>query len=167
MPENATLADEIGIRPIWLHVAPPQLIFCKTELRNGVITLTEIRFKESSITPNGDYGDKEIEMIRVYREKDWEIWENRNGGWERIKEGVNSLGFIPLITVYLNKDSFLTASPPLEDLAWLNIRHWQSDSDQTNILRFARCGILHARGFSDKEAKDINVGPNELVTSVN
>lgn len=167
MPENATMADEIGVRPIWLHVAPPQLIFWRAESKNGVNILTEIRFKETSISPRGDYGDEEIETIRVYKKDTWEVWQRKGSNWEPIIEGKNSLGFIPLITVYLNKDSFLTASPPLEDLAWLNVRHWQSDSDQTNILRFARCGILHAKGFSDKEAEGINIGPNELITSVN
>ncbi len=167
MPANSTLADEIGVRPVWIHVAPPQLIFWRTEVRNGAIVLTEIRFRETSVTPKNDYGDERVETIRVYRQNDWEIWEKSGSGWVSKLSGVNSLGFIPLVTVYLNKAAFLTASPPLEDLAWLNVRHWQSDSDQTNILRFARCGILHAKGFSEKEAEGINIGPNELIQSVN
>lgn len=166
MPEEATLADEIGIRPTWHHIAPPQLIFWKVEKDvSGTNILTEIRFRETTLKSKDLYADEEVETIRVFRRTTWELWE-KSTSWELIAQGENSLGFVPLVTVYLNKTGFLTGAPPLEDLAWLNVRHWQSSSDQTNILRFARCGIMHAKGFSDKEAKDINIGPNELVTSI-
>lgn len=166
MPEDATLADEIGIRPTWHHIAPPQLIFWAVESVGGIRVLTEIRFRETKLKPTERYGDQEIETIRVYKRDIWELWE-KDTDWKLIAEGKNTLGFVPLVTVYLNKSGFLTAAPPLEDLAWLNVRHWQSSSDQTNILRFARCGIMHAKGFSEKEAEGINIGPNELITSNN
>lgn len=168
MPQNATLADEIGVRPVWLHVAPPQLIFWKTEIEiSGVHVLSEIRFLETIVESDGEFGDKKTQTIRVIRKNEWELWQLEDGIWVEKTRGENSLGFVPLVTVYLNKNGFLIGSPPLEDLAWLNIRHWQSSSDQTNILRFARCGIMHAKGFVEKEAEGINIGPNELIWSVN
>jgi len=53
-------------------------------------------------------------------------------------------------------------------LAWLNLAHWQSMSDQRNILRFARVGLLFAAGFSDEELEEgLTIGPNQLIRSTN
>jgi len=39
----------------------------------------------------------------------------------------------------------MQAKPPLLDLAWLNVEHWQSASDQSNILHVARVPICSPR----------------------
>ena len=41
----------------------------------------------------------------------------------------------------------MRGAPPLEDLADLNVAHWQSQSDQRNILHVARVPILFGAGF--------------------
>jgi hypothetical protein len=56
------------------------------------------------------------------------------------------------------------ARPPLEDLAWLNLAHWQSQSDQRNILRFARMPILYETGVAaDEKGKKLVLGPGAKV----
>lgn len=166
MPRNSRLSDEIGVRPTWIRITPPQLISWNVEVNlSGTHILTEIRFIDTKIVQRDKYKNEEVSTIRVIRPDTWEIWEQVNGTFELIEEGEHSFGSIPLQTVYLNKTGFLTGAPPLEDLAWLNVRHWQSSSDQTNILRFARCGIMHAKGFSPEEVEGINIGPNELISS--
>jgi hypothetical protein len=60
----------------------------------------------------------------------------------------------------------MCAYPPLEDLAWINLAHWQSHADHRNYLRFIRIGILTAAGFADEEIeKGIVIKPNGMVTS--
>jgi hypothetical protein len=44
---------------------------------------------------------------------------------------------------------FLAASPLLDDLADVNIAHWQSQSDQRQILHVARVPILFGSGLPD------------------
>lgn len=166
MVDAETAKDELGVQPLWTHVKAPQLISWKSvQGSSGGPILTEIRIKGSEIRETGDYEDARVDVIRVIRRKDWETWVSTGGEYVKESEGLNSIGEIPLITVYLDKTGFLTGAPPMEDLAWLNIRHWQSSSDQTNILRFARCGILHAKGFRKEESDLIVVGPNALVKS--
>jgi hypothetical protein len=55
----------------------------------------------------------------------------------------------------------MTGEPPLEDLADLNVAHWQSQSDQRNILHVARVPILHGAGF-DEDTK-ITIGPSAMI----
>jgi hypothetical protein len=41
----------------------------------------------------------------------------------------------------------MRGSPPLLNLALLNIKHWQSQSEQDNILHVARVPLLVAYGL--------------------
>ena len=71
--------------------------------------------------------------------------------WVLESSGPNTLGYIPLVTFYTNRTGFLTATPPLEALAWLNLDHWQNYSQQSNILHFARVPMLFVTGLSPEE----------------
>lgn len=60
----------------------------------------------------------------------------------------------------------MTAEPPLVELAWLNVAHWCTASDQSHILRFQRFGIIFSRGFSRKDGSDANViGPARWIAA--
>jgi len=52
----------------------------------------------------------------------------------------------------------------LLDLAYLNVQHWQSSSDQEHILHFIRFPLLHGAGFSNDQ-KQVEIGPNRMITS--
>jgi hypothetical protein len=43
----------------------------------------------------------------------------------------------------------MAGAPALQDLADLNVAHWQSQSDQRNILHVARVPILFGAGIPD------------------
>jgi hypothetical protein len=58
---------------------------------------------------------------------------------------------IPLVTLYTKRTGFMTASPPLLNLAHLNVKHWQSQSDQDTILHVARVPILSVFGLADDQ----------------
>jgi hypothetical protein len=59
---------------------------------------------------------------------------------------------------------FMKARPPLIDLAWLNLAHWQSSSDQRHILHVARVPILFARALQVADGQ-MEIGPNRLVSA--
>lgn len=50
----------------------------------------------------------------------------------------------------------------LIDLAWLNLAHWQSASDQRHILHVARVPILFGRALQVADG-EIEIGPNRLI----
>jgi hypothetical protein len=70
------------------------------------------------------------------------------------------IDFIPLVTFYADRKAFMVGKSPLEDLADLNIRHWQSMSDQISILTVARFPMLACSGGDDEEGRLV-IGPKE------
>ncbi len=66
-------------------------------------------------------------------------------------DGATAGGEIPLATMYTNQTGFMTAEPPLLDLADENLRHWNIQSDTDKYARFARVGGHFFAGMSAKE----------------
>lgn len=169
---GATLRDQqvVGARPYMRLISLRDMLGWKTETApNGKEELTEIRFLEYYESTDGRYGATNIYRIRVIRKDAFEIYELTADGenWALNEElsGIHSLGQIPIVTCYLNSTGLMTAEPVFMDLGWLNLAHWQSNSDQRNILRFARVGLYYAKGFTEKEASNIVIGPNQVISS--
>jgi len=156
------------IRPYFSYISPLNLISWSYEKVGGVINLTEIRIKEEVYEKVG-WGEVEHEQIRVITPESFDIYrefeEKGKEVWKLIESIPNNLGYIPLVTIYGNRDDFMTATPPMEDLAWLNLRHYQKLSDQDNIIHVASVPILYGSGFDDGEMTGIGIGPNTLLTN--
>jgi hypothetical protein len=71
----------------------------------------------------------------------------------------------PDVFFYGYRQEFGIGAPPLLDLAFLNVEHWQSASDQQTILHVARVPILFAKGFSSTDG--LVVGASTAVRSSN
>lgn len=103
--------------------------------------------------------------------KEEDIWTSSVDWWQtedavksreytKVAEGpvsfeIDGVPTIPLITVYGNRKGYMVAEGPLDDLAWMNLVHWQSMSDQRNILRFARLPQLFASGFTKDDLEEV------------
>lgn len=166
--------EQSDLRPYFVHVSARDLFFWSSSRNaSGVRELDEVRFYQDVERPDGDYGVVCVKQIRQYTRTTWAVWEKDKdtGDWKTISEGTHTFGKVPLATYYTNWTGFMTAEPPLEDLAWLNLAHWQSYSDQRNILRVMRVAILFAKGFSDDDASKqegkIVIGPNLVVEASN
>ncbi len=171
--EGLSLAEEKAdeVRPYLVRVSAPDLIGWRSERRHGGRErLTEVRIREYRTESDGEWGDKETERVRVLRESEWQLWERvgQRDEWQMIDEGTHTFGAIPLVSLYIDPTGYMTADPPFDDLAWLNLAHWQSLSDQRNILRFARMPLLYQFGVSEEEIEsEITIGPSQLIRSVN
>lgn len=169
---EVTLADEQKRRPYLCYIKVEDLIGWKTDVVDGAITLTQARIKESVSEPDGPWATKEIPQIRVLEPGRWEVWREAKEGpdkgkWFKWREGVTSLSYIPLAPVYIFRTGFFTGAPPLEDLADLNVAHWQSQSDQRNILHVARVPILFLAGFGDDDKIEIGASRALRASDVN
>lgn len=72
--------------------------------------------------------------------------------WVLINEyATMNMPTIPLVPFYTGRDGFMTSTPPLLDLAWLNVEHWQSSSEQATILHYARVPQKFYRGFRKED----------------
>lgn len=152
-PENFEIEKAGQFRPRLLCIDPKDLIGWRFEIAdNGDKRLTQIRIRETATENHGTYGTTLKDRVRVINEHTWELWEKDiNGDWHLEDRGDYTLGRIALVSCYLNKTGFMTAESPLEDLAWLNLAHYQSQSDHRNNLRFFRTGMFLAKGLSPED----------------
>jgi hypothetical protein len=161
-------ADEAaGARPYLVHVPADNLIGWRTSRTGGAETLAEIRIAEEGVLPDGPWGERVARRVRVIRPDAWSLWEEpprdaRERSWRKVGDGPMSLGRVPLVTVHTGRTGPLTATPPLLDLAWLNLAHWQSAADQRHILHVARVPILFGRDLRVGEG-GLEIGPNRMV----
>jgi hypothetical protein len=154
--EVKTLADErkIGARPYAVFVKHNQILGCKIARQNGVTMLTQLRISETKEVPDGEFGTKLVNRVRVLEPGTWAIWEEQQtkdgkSEYVRVEEGTTTLNVVPFVPFYGTKLGFMCGISPLLDLAYQNVKHWQSQSDQDNILHVARVPILVAIGVED------------------
>lgn len=98
----------------------------------------------------------------------WEVWRQpdpeKPHEWAIDTDGEHDYPGIPLVDHYTNREGLLVASPPLAQLAWKNLEHWQSASDQRHILRYARFAMLFQTGVSEEEIEQKQqVGPVVII----
>jgi len=174
--ENRTRADDNkeNRRPFWQLVTPENLIFASSEVIEGVEVLTHIRIQEFETIRVG-FAEIVKERIRVVERVEdgqivWALWEkqekknpNDKDDWRVIDSGNMDIDVIPLVTFYANRKGLMISKPPLEDLAHLNIRYWQSNSDQINVLTVARFPMLAVSGATDATGDSMAIGPKQLM----
>jgi len=158
-----------GLMPRFINIKSEQLIGWRTEKdAGGKPVLTRIRIAETQTEPDGMWGEKQVNYVRVIEPHSWRLY--RQGEKDKYileTEGVNSLGKVPLVTGYANQTGFMVAEPPLKELAETNLAHYRSDSDQRNILHMARTITLFVKGFTDEDAQKIALGPNQIISTLN
>jgi len=115
---------------------------------------------ESVEEADGDFGAKQVQQVRVLFPGGWQLWRQTGdkGEWTICREGRTSLKEIPFAPVYGRREGFMVGKPPMLDLAYLNVKHWQSQSDQDTIEHVARVPILAGVGLEEGDA--ITVGAN-------
>lgn len=163
---------ERQIHPYFVHVKAESLIGWQSEMdpSTGREVLTQVRIKTEKTENDGNFGQKEVEYVHVWTRESVTTYRESKGkeDYELVGEKPHSFGSIPLYTVYFNQTGFMTAAPPLEDLAWLNLEHWQSSSEQRNVLHVARVPILYERGAGQQvgaNGKAQGGGPVVISTS--
>jgi len=168
-PIERTLADDRAenLRPYWTHVPLENIIFASTERIGGVETLIHLRLMEE-ITEQVGFSEQTIEQIRVlepglvtlYRKQDP---KKQNSPWVEYNAYTTDLPYIPLITFYTDREAPFQGKPLLDDLAHMNIRHWQSMSDQIRALTVSRFAMLVGKGMYENETSDVVVGPEQAM----
>ena len=146
-----TRADEAaaGLRPYWIHIKSSQFLGWRAQRLDGTWKLTQLRFMESVDVDDGPWGTKSIDQVRVLTPGRWETYresETAKDEWALHDAGETSLKVVPFIPIYGERTGFMTGKSPLLEVAHLNVKHWQSQSDQDNLLHLARVPILVATG---------------------
>jgi len=160
---DAPAAGELG-RPYWVSYTPRDVLGYKTELVNGAQQLSQLRLSERVVLPDGEYGEKEVEQIRVLRPGEFEIHRaNDQGEFVIVDSGSTTMDHIPFSVAYANRVNFMESRPPLMDIAELNLKAYQMQSDLDNMLHIAGVPMLAFFGFP-QAAEEVTAGPGEAIS---
>jgi hypothetical protein len=181
-PDNMprSLADDAkeSLRPYWTFIKPENLIAAYATIINGREVLTHARIREYIIQRVG-FEEKAVLRIRVFDRvlpgegtpgvyfSLWELQgEGKKAEWAEVQpKALLDIDEIPIVTFYADRQGVMLGKSPIEDLVDLNIRHWQSTSDQIHVLTVARFPILAVSGVVEDESKPVVVGPNRTLTT--
>ena len=157
---------ESGLRPYIVVVSPENVIGWRVEYDNGIEVLKNVRISEVAYDEDFDFNEFQVRQVRLVEPDLITIYKAYEDKYDIADAYENTLGKIPLLTAYANKKAPLVAYPLFEDLAHLNINHFQSLSDQINILHFCRLPLLVASGFDD-DADNLEISANTLIVTNN
>lgn len=188
---NLEQQERQDIRPYFVDISAQDLTNYKTKKNEtGKRELTMITIRERVTVDDGEFGEEQITQYRVVyapghrparraandqggeeAQGGWEVWRQGEGTSKKFvlySSGTHTYPGIPLVPYYTEKTGFMRGEPPMMDLAWLNLMHWQSASDQRNILRFVRFAMLKAVGVTEEEKKrGFTLSPKTILYSVN
>ena len=169
-------------RPYWIEVDPNNLFGYRLDRESNYGNLVQVRIGEKAVLPNGDFGEKVFDQVRViepgryrvFRKTDqvdamYDVDDNSYAGefetgttgedFKLAESGNFSLGEIPLVTIYSGKTDNLTSKPPLLDIAYLNLAHFQRQADLIHSLHVASQPMLVMEGYDD-QTKDLAISVN-------
>lgn len=164
-----TLKDvkDAGVRPYWIGIEAENMLACHYGIRNGILQIVNARILEETTEEPlpGVFTETVTRRVR-------ELYFNEAGlpAWVLYRQSVNDKGeaiwiieatgvfsisrlpLVPLVVGRKRRDG--TVKPLFLDLAYKQVEHFQSASDQRNILTASRFPILACAGAKPVLPKD-------------
>lgn len=163
---GATMGDEkrAGVRPYWCAIPAEQVINVQWATVDGRPVCTLLVLEEPSNEPDGQFGVKPLTRYRVMRRSKegrvtFETYVSRDGGEpapENQPKPITNQTEIPYAPLDLSEQ------PPLLELAYAQLAHFNVRSDRRAALR-KQCMAILVRSGVDDDSKPIIVSPNKGV----
>ena len=179
-----TLAEERAQnrRPYWIEIDPTNIYGWRLDREVNYGSIIQVRIAEKAVVPSGEFGEQVFDQVRVIEPGKYRVYrkvspkkdlinleDNSYSGnfdgpenekdYELVDSGVFSLGEVPLVSVYSGKTDTLASKPPLLDIAYLNLAHFQRQADLIHSLHVASQPMLVLEGWDD-QTKDMSVSVN-------
>ena len=179
-----TLAEERAQnrRPYWIEIDPTNIYGWRLDREVNYGSLIQVRIAEKAVVPSGDFGEQVFDQVRVIEPGKYRVYrkvspkkdlinleDNSYSGnfdgpenekdYELVDSGEFSLGEVPLVSVYSGKTDTLASKPPLLDIAYLNLAHFQRQADLIHSLHVASQPMLVLEGWDD-QTKDMSISVN-------
>jgi len=179
-----TLAEERAQnrRPYWIEIDPTNIYGWRLDREVNYGSIIQVRIAEKAVVPSGDFGEQVFDQVRVIEPGKYRVYRkvspkkdlinledsNYSGNfdgpdnekdYELVDSGAFSLGEVPLVSVYSGKTDTLASKPPLLDIAYLNLAHFQRQADLIHSLHVASQPMLVLEGWDD-QTKDMSISVN-------
>ena len=150
-------------RPYWVTYTPRDILGWRTEMVDGEMQFTQLRLQEKVSEPDGLYGEKIVEQVRLLTPGNFEIHRKaKTGKFVKVDEGTMPVDKIPFSVAYSNRVNLLDSRPPMADIAELNLKAYQIQSDLDNQLHISAVPMLAFYGFP-QNAEEVSAGPGEAI----
>jgi len=150
-------------RPYWVTYTPRDILGWRTEMIDGEMQFSQLRLLEKVSEPDGEYGEKIVEQVRLLTPGAFEIHRKaKTGKFVKIDEGTMPVDKIPFSVAYSNRVNLLESRPPMSDIAELNLKAYQIQSDLDNQLHISAVPMLAFYGFP-QNAEEVSAGPGEAI----
>ncbi|ADD94688.1 hypothetical protein PACL_0554 [uncultured phage MedDCM-OCT-S08-C620] len=107
-------------RPYWVSYTPRDILGWRTDMVDGSLQFTQLRLLEKVSEPDGLYGEKIVEQVRLLTPGNFEIHRKaKTGKFVKVDEGTMPLDKIPFSVAYSNRVNLLESRPPMADIAEL------------------------------------------------
>lgn len=187
VPAGATRAVErdIGARPYWVHIPAHRLLAVYSDTIAGKEEIVHARILEPETVRDG-FGEKTVNRVRVlnreklapgsYAPATYQVWEEQAKSegssekeWVVVGEGPIAIGVISLVPFITGrrKGSSWQFVPPMQDAAYLQIEHFQAESN-LKVTKTETCfPMLAANGVEPVMEGDtpaaVPVGPRAVL----
>jgi hypothetical protein len=167
----------LGVRPYWVAVAKEDIMSWRTARIGGTKVLVQLVLRERTQVPVGQFGEAEQVRYRVFYRDDsgvigFVLLEvTKENAVVIVDEGTYPTQTeIPVAEVKTSGSRGLFDSdPPLSDLGYLNIAHYQQWSDYAYAIHKTNVPFLFGKGLSatydanGQKVANIVVGPNTSI----
>jgi hypothetical protein len=150
-----------------VNVPAPKLLDARSADFGGSQRLSYFRYEEEVWEPSTDgFSGASFRQVRIFKQDPgtpvlFAVYREHTGEqWKLIDAGVlDGLEAIPIVPVYTNRLGFFMGRPPLQDLADVNVQHWQCLSDYQNSVHVATIPFLLTKGLKAQLDENGNMQP--------
>lgn len=195
VPPGANLAEErdMGARTYWVHVPAEKLLAVYSKFLDGKEIIFHARIDEPTVELDG-YEEKTIKRVRELNREPitnkenkiigfgpatWKVFQEdttkdpatgkQTSTWNEIASGDITIGIIPLIPIILGKRDGTSwrVSPPLRDLAYMQVKLFQMESNLDCTKELTAFPMLTGNGINGLDEKGqvikVPVGPRGVL----
>lgn len=189
-----------GLRPYWVHVPASRMLAVYTDTIAGKEEFVHARMRET-VTRRDGFGEVCVERIRVlnrepiyevvddvttgrivdYEPATFEVWEkvvrqrtrSQSSQWGVVEQGKVTIGVIALVPFVTGRriEGSWQFVPPMQDVAHLQIEHYQQETALKSIKELTAFPMLAANGVdlsgyaNDRGGFTIAVGPRSVLSA--
>ncbi len=163
VPQGATLADEkaMGARPYWVRIPAIRMLWVESAIIAGKEAFTYAVIYEPTKVREG-FEEKTKKRVRIlirdkqedgsYAPARYEVWEeaSKGGTWVMIEHGPISIGVIALVPFLTGrrKEGSWQVLPPMKDAAFLQIEHFQQETNLKSAKELTAFPMLTGNGIT-------------------
>lgn len=159
-PASAAEERAMGIRPYWVQVKAEDAINVQWDIIAGEPRLRIFAYRGVRSEADGEFGEAQVEFIRVLKPGSAQEFTHTENGWEPGELVPVDLDYIPVAFVPAQEVGPFESEPPLLDLGYENVDHYQIRSDHRHAAMFASTPMPVFTGMA---RESVEWGPNRAL----